>query len=187
MRNLMVFNSISIDGYFCDEKNDMSWAHRGGDPEFDAFSAQNASGDGMLLFGRVTYEMMSSFWPTPQAQKQYPEVARGMNEMPKVVFSRTLKEASWKNTRVVSGDIIGAVREMKQQPGPNLVVLGSGTIVSQLAQARLVDQYQLVVVPIVLGKGRTLFEGVKEKQNLKLKTSRPFKNGNVVLDYEWGK
>ena len=91
MRKLDVFNSITLDGYFTDSNGDMSWAHEGGDdPEFAAFTAGNAQGGGTLIFGRVTYELMKSFWPTEQAKRAMPEVAAGMNRMEKIVFSRTL-------------------------------------------------------------------------------------------------
>jgi dihydrofolate reductase len=183
MRRLIAFEAVSLDGFFTDAKGDMSWAHKQ-DPEWNAFAASNASGDGALLFGRVTYEMMASFWPTPAAMETMPAVAEGMNNMPKVVFSRTLEKASWKNTKLVKGDIVAEVRKMKKESGPGMAILGSGTIVSQLAQAGLIDEFQIVVNPIVLGKGRTLFEGVKEKLALKLIKTRAFGNGNVVLYYE---
>jgi dihydrofolate reductase len=183
MRRVIAFEQVSLDGYFVDRDGDMSWAHKQ-DPEWNEFTAGNASGRGALLFGRVTYEMMASFWPTPAAMERAPAVAEGMNSMPKVVFSRTLKGASWKNTTLVKGDIAAAVQSMKHEPGPGMTILGSGTIVSQLAQEGLIDEFQFVVNPIVLGQGRSLFEGVKEKLALKLVKTRAFGNGNVVLSYE---
>lgn len=183
MSKVMVFNSVSLDGYFTDQNGDMSWAHKN-DPEWNEFSAGNASGDGTLLFGRLTYEMMASFWPTPQAKQTFPEVADGMNRHQKVVFSKTLDNVTWSNTRLVKGDLPGEVRRMKQQPDSGIVILGSGTIVAQLTQEGLIDEYQLIVNPIVLGKGRTMFDGVTKKVNLKLTNERRFKNGNVLLTYE---
>lgn len=183
MRRLIAFEQVSLDGFFVDANGDMSWAHRQ-DPEWDEFTASNASGDGALLFGRVTYEMMASFWTTPAAMESMPVVAEAMNKMPKVVFSRTLDKASWKNTTLVKRDLAAEVRRMKNESGPGIAILGSGSIVSQLAQAGLIDEFQIVVNPIVLGKGRTLFEGAKEKIGLKLIKSRAFGNGNVVLWYE---
>ena len=183
MRKVIAFEHVSLDGFFVDGKGDMSWAHKQ-DPEWNTFAGSNASGDGALLFGRVTYEMMASFWPTPLAMESMPAVAEGMNRMPKIVFSRTLKKTSWKNTTLVKGDVAGHVRKLKNESGPGMAILGSGSIVSQLAQAGLIDEFQIVVNPIVLGKGRTLFEGVKEKIALKLIQSRAFGNGNVVLYYE---
>jgi dihydrofolate reductase len=183
MRSLIVFNHVSLDGYFVDKKGDMRWAHKQ-DPEWNEFVAGNARGGGVLLFGRVTYEMMASYWPTPMAAQNSPAVAEHMNNLQKVVFSRTLDRASWNNTKLVKGDLATEVRKMKQESGQGLVIMGSGTIVSQLAQEGLIDEFQIVVCPIVIGSGRTLFEGVKEKLNLKLTKSRCFGNGNVYTCYE---
>ncbi len=183
MRKLVVFNQVSLDGYIADARGDMSWAHKD-DPEWNAFTGENASGGAVLLFGRVTYDLMARYWPTPAALAQMPAVAEGMNRMPKVVFSRIMKEASWQNTTVVKGDIAAAVRQMKSERGPGMVILGSGSIVSQLTQAGLIDEYQMVINPVVLGKGKTMFEGVTEKVTLKRTTTRAFTNGNVVLCYE---
>jgi dihydrofolate reductase len=183
MRSLIVFNHVSLDGYFVDKKGDMRWAHKQ-DPEWNEFVAGNARGGGVLLFGRVTYEMMASYWPSPMAAQNSPAVAERMNNLQKVVFSRTLDKASWKNTKLVKGDLATEVRKMKQESGEGLVIMGSGTIVSQLAQEGLIDEFQIVVCPIVIGSGRTLFDGVKEKLNLKLTKSRTFGNGNVYTCYE---
>jgi dihydrofolate reductase len=184
MRKLSVFNNISLDGYFTDSKNDMSWAHKF-DPEWNEFTSENAQGGGgPLLFGRITYEMMASFWPTPAAMQQMPEVAEGMNRMAKVVFSRTLEKVTWANTRLVKSGLIEEVQKMKSESGDDMLIMGSGTIISQLAEHGLIDEYQLVVHPIVLGAGRTLFEGLDKRFNLKRTDSRTFENGNVFLRYE---
>jgi dihydrofolate reductase len=183
MRKLIVFNHVTLDGYFTDKHGDMSWAHKQ-DPEWNAFVSQNASSGGQLLFGRKTYEMMASYWPTPAAMKNSPVVAEGINKLPKVVFSKTMDTASWNNTKLVKGDLVQEVRKMKGAPGEDMVIMGSGSIVSQLAQAGLIDEYQMVVSPIVLGNGRTLFQGVDKKLPLKLAKSRTFGNGNVLLCYE---
>jgi dihydrofolate reductase len=183
MQKLIVFNSISLDGYFTDSKGDMSWAHNPDkDKEWDAFVAGNARGDGLLVFGRITYELMASYWPTPMAAKNDPDVAKGMNKLRKLVFSRTLDKATWDNTRLVKDNMIAEIRKLKKEI--DMVILGSGTVVSQLAQEHLVDEYQIVVTPVVLGKGRTMFDGISEKLNLKLTTGRKFKNGNVLLCYQ---
>ncbi len=182
MRKVLVFNNVSLDGYFADEKGDMSWAHNQ-DPEWMEFTTENAKGQAEMLFGRITYDMMASWWPTPQAMQGMPGVARAMNEAPKVVFSRTLDKAPWQNTRLVKGDPVAEVRKMKAETGPGMLVMGSGTIVSQLTGAGLVDEYQLVLHPVVLGRGKTMFD-VREKTPLALLKTRVFKNGNVVLWYE---
>ena len=182
-RTLSVFNSVSIDGYFTDETSDMSWAHDQ-DPEWNKFIASNASGEAEFVFGRKTYEMMAGFWPTKEAAQTMPDVARAMNRTRKTVFSHTLKAAEWENSRVAKGDLAAEIRKMKREPGPGLLIMGSGEIVSQLTKAGLIDAYQLVVVPIVLGSGRTMFEGVSGKPRLKLTQTRAFSNGNVVCWYE---
>ena len=185
MRKLSVFNSVTLDGYFAGENGDLSWAHGAKpDPEFNAFVADNAKSGGELLFGRITYELMIQYWPTPEAMKNDPVVAKGMNGLPKVVFSRTLTRPTWNNTKVVKGDLAAEVRKMKEAPGADMVILGSGSIVSQLTKARLIDEYQLVVVPVVLGKGRTMFDGIPEKVALQRTKTRSFGNGNVFLSYE---
>jgi len=185
MRKLDVFNSVSLDGYFTDKNGDISWAHEvKKDAEWDAFVAGNASGEGMLLFGRKTYDLMASFWPTPEAVQMMPEVAKGMNSLPKLVFSRTMDKATWNNTKLVKSDPAAEVRKLKKESGPDMVIFGSGRIISQLAPEGLIDEYQFVVVPVVLGGGRTMFEGVKKRLNLKLIKTRSFGNGNVLLCYE---
>ncbi len=185
MRKLIVFNHVSLDGYFTDAKGDMSFARNDNqDAEWDAFVASNASGGGVLLFGRITYELMASFWPTPFAVENMPVVAERMNNLPKVVFSRTLDKASWNNTRLVTDDMIGEIQKMKKEAGEDMAILGSGSIVSQLTQHGLIDEYQIVVNPVALGKGRTMFDGIKEKVSLKLTNTRTFGNGNVLLCYE---
>lgn len=183
MRKLLVFNSVTVDGYFTDKSGDMSWAHKQ-DPEWNEFVAENSKSGGELLFGRITFEMMASFWPTPAAAKQFPTVAEQMNNLPKVVFTRTLDSVSWQNTRLIKGNLADEVRKLKQESGNDMVIMGSGSIISQLAPENLIDEYQMVVNPIVLGSGRTMFDGVKNKLSLKQTKSRTFKNGNVLLCYE---
>jgi dihydrofolate reductase len=185
MRKLIVFNHVTLDGYFTGANGDMAWAHAGNDDaEFNAFVADNASGGGQLLLGRTTYELFSSYWPTPAAFKNAPIVAEGMNNMSKIVFSRTLDKASWRNTKLLKGDLVSEVRKLKSEPGNGMAILGSGTIVSQLAPAGLIDEYQVVVNPIVLGKGRPLFDGIEKTLNLKLTKTRAFGNGKVYLCYQ---
>lgn len=183
MTKLVVYNAMSLDGYFTDAAGDMSWAHKQ-DPEWQAYVSENASGGGQLLFGRVTYELMASFWPTPLAAQSNRIVVERMNSMRKFVFSRTLDSVSWNNTALLKGDLTTEVRKLKQEPGPNLVIMGSGSVVAQLADAGLIDEYRIVLNPLAVGGGRTLFEGVKRRLPMKLTKSRAFGNGNIVLSYE---
>jgi dihydrofolate reductase len=185
MRRLIVFNHVTLDGYFADANNAMSWAQPGNDdPEYAEFVRENASGGGELLFGRITYAMMASYWPTPIADQHTPEVARGMNSMAKVVFSRTLEKADWNNTRLLKGDLVNEVRTLKAESGPGMCILGSGSIVAQLALENLIDEYQVMVDPVALGKGRSMFESIKAPLHLRVAKSRSFNNGKVFLSYE---
>jgi dihydrofolate reductase len=183
MRKLMVFNQVSLDGYFVDGQGDMSWAKSTPEPEFDAFVQQNASGEAELVFGRVTHDLMVSYWPTPMALQNDPVIANRMNALPKVVFSRTLTESPWNNTRMINADPVATLRKMKEQPGPDLVIFGSGTLVSALSAAGLIDEFQLVIIPIALGSGRSMFDGIPQRLEFRLTGSRAFRNGSVVLNY----
>lgn len=178
MRKLRVFESITIDGYFTDEHGDMNWAHTS-DEEFSDWVAGNANMGGELLFGRKTYEMMASFWPTPLAAQQLPAVAKGMNAAKKYVASRTLTP-TWNNTFLVRGQLVESVRELKASDGPDITVLGSGSVVAQLGDAGLVDGYQFVIIPLALGAGRTVFTS---RHKLKLLEQRAFRCGNIVVTY----
>jgi len=175
---------ISLDGYYCDSRGDMSFAHKPPeDAEWHEFVAGNARGGGVLLFGRTTYEVMAAWWPTPMAAQAMPEVATSMNAMPKIVFSRTLSSADWNNTVLVKDDLVGTVRRMKSETGPDIAILGSGTIVRQLADAGLIDTFQVVVNPVALGAGKSFLSGLTRRLDLVLTNDRVFRNGSVVLWY----
>src|SRR5208283_319413 len=123
-QKLLVFESISLDGYFVDAHGDMSWAHAGReDPEFADWVGGNASGGGALLFGRKTYQMMEAFWPTPLAAEQMPVVAAAMNARTKYVASRTIRPI-WRNSRLLGDELVDSVRAIKAGEGPGVAVLG---------------------------------------------------------------
>ena len=185
MPTLSAFLNLTLDGYFAGPKGEVDWAHRAGkDPEWNAFVAENAKSGGTLLLGRKTYEIMVSYWPTAEAKKNDPVVAEGMNSAPKVVFSRSLDQSPWSNTKVMKGDLATEVRKLKQGANSDITILGSGSIVSQLTQAGLIDEYQLVLNPVIIGRGKSLFPDVTGIKTLRLNSTRAFGNGNVVLCYE---
>jgi len=181
MRRLTVFNLVTLDGYFAGRNGDISWHNV--DEEFQDLAIKASNSGNTLLFGRVTYELMTNFWPTPEAIKTDPIVAEGMNRSEKIVFSRTMDKVDWINTRLVKGDMIAEVRKLKQGSGKDLTILGSGSIVSQLAQEGLIDEYNILLNPVAIGKGKTMFEGIKKKLDLKLTATRTFGNGNILLTY----
>ncbi|HEX7574576.1 MAG TPA: dihydrofolate reductase family protein [Bacteroidota bacterium] len=181
MRKVSAFNFVTLDGYFEGPKRDISWHKH--DADVTAYAVEGLKSGSTLLFGRVTYELMVSYWPTPFAIKNDPVVAEGMNKAEKIVFSRTLKKAEWNNTRVVKDNIGEEIRKMKQMPGKDMTLLGSGSILTQLAEQGLIDEYQFMVDPVVLGEGTPMFKGIKHRLNLKLTSTRTFENGNVLLSY----
>lgn len=181
MRKLSVFNLVTLDGYFTGKAGDISWHMV--DDEFQELANKASNSGSTLLFGRVTYQLMASFWPTAEAQKMDPVVAKGMNASPKIVFSRKLKSVDWENARLAKGNLLAEVKKLKRGRGKDLTVLGSGSIVAQLADAGLIDEYQMLLNPVALGEGRSMFEGLTKKLSLKLVSSRAFKNGNVLLTY----
>jgi dihydrofolate reductase len=182
MRKLIAFNHITLDGYFVGTGGEMSWAYAGNDdPEYTAFVAGNASGGGELLFGRVTYDLMAGYWPTPMADQHDPLVAEKMNSLSKIVFSRTMNKAEWNNTKLIKGDLISEIRQMKNGSGPDMTILGSGTIIAQLAPENLIDEYQIILDPVALGKGRSMFEGIPKMLKVRLTKTRTFNNGKIFL------
>ena len=182
MSKLNAFVFTTLNGYFeGPDPGDISW-HRH-EQEESEFSADMLAFQSMLLFGRKTYEMMVCFWPTPAAMQALPKVAEGMNRAEKIVFSRTMKQADWNNTRVVSDDLIGEVTRLKETSSRDLTILGSGSIVTQLGEAGLIDAYEIMIDPVALGSGSTLFKGLKGKLDLELKDSKVFRSGVVLLRY----
>lgn len=183
MGKLSVFNFITLNGYYKGVNEDISW-HRHEAEEADYAAESANTGDRTLIFGRVTYEMMQGFWTTPMAMEVNPGVATGMNQAEKIVFSRTLDSVDWHNAHLIKEDLIGEISRLKAIPDKHMTILGSGSIVSQLAEVGLIDAYQLMLDPVALGDGATLFKGISRKLDLKLINSRVFKSGVVMLDYE---
>jgi len=181
MGKLSVFNFASLNGFYKDVNNGIGWHRHEG--EEVQFSVDSLSAENILLFGRVTYDMMASFWPTQQAIENLPQVADGLSKAEKIVFSNTLKTAGWGNTRVMNGDIAAKIKALKQTSAKDLTILGSGSILTQFAEAGLIDTYQFMIDPVALGDGGTMFRGIKHTLNLKMISHRTFNTGTVLLTY----
>ncbi len=181
MRKIILFNMVTLDGFFEGPNHDISWHNV--DAEFNEFAiAQLKSADG-LVFGRVTYQLMASYWPTPAAIQDDRVVAGLMNRLPKIVFSKTLTKADWNNTKLVKGNIAEEIAKLKQQPGKDLLLFGSADLASTLTQLGLINEYRLMVNPVVLGAGTPLFKRAHSRLPLKLLGAKTFKSGNVLLTY----
>ena len=184
MGKLCVYNFVSANGYFKGPDEDISWAKQNQSKEERDFAAENLQADGILLFGRVTYEMMKSYWPTPQAKKDAPDVAEGMNKAEKIVVSKTLKKTDWENTRIIKDNIAAEVKKLKETSGKDITILGSGSIVSQLAEKGLIDEFQVMVHPVAIGDGTPFLKAINKKIELELTKTRSFKSGIVLLCYQ---
>jgi dihydrofolate reductase len=182
MRKIISFTFVSLNGYFKGLDEDTSW-HRHGEEEV-RFSEESLQANNILLFGRKTYEMMASFWPTPIAKEMFPNVAAGMNSAEKIVFSNTLSSVEWHNTSILKGNIVEQIKKIKTSPGPDMAIMGSGSIVDQFSDAGLIDKYQIMTDPVAITQGTSLFSGLKHRLNLKLTDSRVFESGVVLLSYE---
>jgi dihydrofolate reductase len=182
MRKVIFFMLTSLDGYFEGPDIDINW-HNVND-EFNEFAIQQTGEFGVLLFGRVTYELMAGYWPTEAAKRDDPIVAGLMNSLPKFVFSKTLQKVDWENTRLVKDNFAEAVSKLKQEAGKDIAIFGSSDLTVTLMEQGLVDEYRIMINPIVLGDGKPLFKGVKNKINLKLIKTKTFKSGNVLLYYK---
>ncbi len=188
MRKVIMFNRVSVDGFFAGPNGEIDWFVV--DPELDKALHEMGQPDAVapdtVLLGRVTYQLFESVWPKiaadPNAPKEARTTADELNRMTKVVFSKTLKEVSWENTRLVNGDVAKEVARLKQEKGSDILIFGSGTIVQQLTAGGLIDEYLFAVTPVILGAGKSLFNGVK-KLDLVLLEARNFKSGNVLLHY----
>ena len=182
MSKLIVFNFISLDGYFKGRDGDTSW-HRHGRQE-DEYGRDQMKKGNILLYGRITYEMMAGYWQSPEAKANNKAMAEEMNKAEKIVFSRTLASATWNNTRIIKDKITDTIKRMKQEQDKDMAILGSGSIVTQFSEHRLIDEYQVMIDPVALGNGTPIFSGMQKPLNLKLIESRAFDSGVVLLRYQ---
>ena len=179
MRRVVVDSILSLDGYFAGPKNEVDWFLF--DEESLDWSREILRSAGTILFGRVTCEEMAAYWPT--AKDKEPFISNKLTELPKIVFSRTLKKAEWNNSSVVSRSPQEVVAKLNQNPGSDIVVLGSSSIVLPLVKDGLVDEYRIRIQPIILGQGRPLLIDKSARHPLKLVGAKSFKSGVVALTY----
>ena len=181
-KKLFSFNMMTLDGFFeGSSKWDLSWHNV--DDEFNEFAIAQLNEIGTLLFGRVTYEGMASYWSSPDALKDDPVVAGLMNRIPKIVFSRTLKKAEWENTKLVTDKAVEEISKLKKQSDKDIAIFGSANLMSGLMRMDLIDEHRVMINPVILGSGTPLFQ-TKDKLTLKLLKTKTFNNGNILLYYE---
>ena len=182
MRKVIFQMMVSLDGFFEGPNREIDWHVV--DKEFNDYANELLGSVGALLFGRVTYQLMADYWPSLSAAKDDPVIADKMDNLPKIVFSRTLGKVAWKNTRLVKENAVEEVAKLKQQPGKDLAIFGSSDLALALIQKDLIDEFRIFVNPVVLGGGKSLFNGIKGRLNLKLIKTKTFRSGNVLLYYQ---
>jgi dihydrofolate reductase len=187
MKKIIAFEWLSLDGYIGGPNGETDWFVW--DEEVGTYAKKVQSKTDTLLFGRTTYDIMANYWPTPASVSEDQAITDFMNETNKIVFSKTLEEVDpivtgWKNTTVVNEITPEEIKKIKRQAKKNILIYGSGSIVSQLMKLGLIDEYQIMVNPVVLGKGKPLFQNIEEKLKLKVITTKKFKCGNVLITYQ---
>ena len=182
MKKLTSYTFISLNGFYKGNYEDISWHTHGA--EESEHAKEGLAGNNILLFGRKTYEMMSSYWPTPSAIASAPEIANGMNSAEKIVFSRTLKDSTWTNTRIISANVSEQIKRLKDTGEKNMTILGSGSILTFFAQSNLIDEYQFMIDPVILGEGSTVLKNITKNLSLKLIRSKVYKSGVILACYE---
>jgi dihydrofolate reductase len=182
MRRLVAWNMMTLDGCFDGRTPwDLGFHETVWGDELEAFSLEQGKEIGTLLFGRRTYEGMASHWTAATGA-----VADMMNSIEKAVATRTLDEATWNNTRLLTGDAVEAVRDLKAEDGKDIYVFGSADLLASLLAANLVDEYRICLVPVVLGGGNPLFKPQDSQVRMRLEGTRPLKTGGVILTYAAG-
>lgn len=184
MRKLFAFNMVTLDGYFEGPNHELDWHNV--DEEFNEYAINQLDEIDTLLFGRKTYQMMANYWTTPMAVEDDPVVAEKMNSLPKIVASKTLTKPEWNHSKVINDNIAGEVSALKTQSGKDIAIFGSANLMSLLMAQDLVDELRIIINPVILGSGRTLFHDLKDRRNLKLIKTKRFKSGNMLLVYQPG-
>jgi dihydrofolate reductase len=192
MRKIVMMNWLSTDGFFAGPDGEIDWMIR--DPEVDKAlheprgegTDSESAGSGTMLLGNTTYTLFENSWPQvakdPSAPEELHKLADEVTQMTKIVFSKSRKEVPWENSKLFHGNLIEEVKKLKQADGKDIIIFGSGTIVQQLSNERLIDEYFMIITPVILGKGKRLFKDVN-KLNLHLLEERRFKSGNILLRY----
>ena len=181
MRKLFTFNMVTLDGFFEGPNQEIDW-HNADNEEFNEFAIEQTSSLDTLLFGRVTYQLMASYWPTETAVNADPIIADLMNRLSKIVFSRTLENVQWNNTRLIAENAQKEIQTLKMQPGKDMAIFGSADLISSIMD--VIDEHRVMINPILLGGGSPLFKNSGDRRKLKLVDSRTFKSGNVLLTYQ---
>jgi dihydrofolate reductase len=181
MRKIFNFMMMTADGYYEGPDQEFDWPNV--DDEFNEFAVEQLGEVDTLLFGRRTYETMAAYWPTPEAEQTDPMVAGRMNSIAKLVVSRTLDKVEWANSRLITGDVARELTRFKQLHGRDIVIFGSSDLTVNLLKMGLIDELRIIVNPVILGAGKSVFRTADERIGLEHLKTRTFKSGNVLIYY----
>lgn len=188
MRKLVLFLHASLDGFVEGPKGEMDLGWASYDADLEKYVKENLSTADTVLWGRGTYQMMHSYWTSvpsnPSASQHELNHAEWIEKTAKIVFSTTLEKVEWNNSRLVKEDVEEEIKNLKQQQGKDMVILGSPRFAHHLMQLDLIDEYKITVSPVLIGSGLPLFQGLKEKINLKLIENKTFDSGAIGLVYQ---
>ena len=186
MRKIIVSNLVTLDGFFEGPDQELDWFVV--EEEFFDYVKDLFQSVDTILYGRITFLQMAAHWPTPAANENDPVITENMNSLQKIVFSLTLTDqdvaaSGWSNSKLVNKNIAAEVRKMKQQAGKDMVIFGSGKLINSFAEEGLIDEYRLILNPVILGKGNSLFKAGSERKDLKLLSTKTLGSGVVILVY----
>lgn len=181
MRKMIVSNYVTLDGLLSGPDDETDWFRW--NEETERYAKDLMKSIDTIVFGRVTLELMARYWPTPESAGEDRTIREFMNNTEKVAFSKTLKEIEWNNTKIISDVSIETVMKLKNQPGKDIVIYGSGNLVGELAGLDLIDDYRLFVNPVILGMGKRAFGDNTKILEFELIETTAFANGVVVLRY----
>lgn len=182
MRKIILFSMMTLDGFFEGVNHNLDWHHV--DAEFNDFAKEQLNAVDAIIFGRKTYDLMASYWTTSDAITHEPVIANQMNAKAKIVFSKTMSKAIWNNTKLIKDNVLLEIEKIKLLPGKDLILFGSATLASTFRELDLIDEYRIMINPIILAQGNPLFKKTSEQLPLKLIKTKTFKSGNVLLYYE---
>ncbi|HMI08644.1 MAG TPA: dihydrofolate reductase family protein [Flavobacterium sp.] len=182
MKKLILFNMVTADGYFEDSNGSVDWHHA--DAEFNEFAIRQLNENGPLLFGRKTFAMMQDYWTSVAAFENNPVVAAIMRDKFKLVVSETIDNSTWENTAFIGNDLFESVIRLKQQSDKDILMFGSATLAFSFRELGLIDEYRILVNPILIGCGKPLFRQSDERLPMKLVHVQQFDSGNILLNYE---
>ena len=184
MRKIIATEFYSLDGMISDPNDTMDWVRNSFDPKLGKYEDELYDKSDTLLLGRVTFKIFEGYWPSNDIDPDDIEMARKINNMTKIIFSKSLKSVEWKKSKILSEIDPKEIKRLKESHGKDILIVGSASIVQHLTNLGLIDEYHLVFFPVILSKGKSLLKNIEKRINLKLQGTKIFENGVILLKYQ---